>query len=230
VPEPAVSSASHTAWGYWRQHEPVGRVDHKWTPTAPPHPPSADSAAASTRRDVAAEGCAWVPERKIAIYGGDVYVHDQEAAEIDAAVQRLPIPRPFTMGGLAEAVSEREGRPVKLIGEQLGGTAPCGWLIRTKEVDYVCYPTNTSRLHQLHIVLHEIGHLVLRHPAAALSTFGQPPADPAAERAAEMFATSAARRIWRVQQTRDEEQASQGDDVAALGAVFDVLASAGDRR
>jgi hypothetical protein len=159
-----------------------------------------------------------------------VYVHDQEAAEIDAAVQRLPIPRPFSMDGLARALSEREGKPVKLIGEQLGATAPCGWLVRTKEVDYVCYPTNTSYLHQLHIVLHEIGHLVLRHPTEALAMFGKSPVDTAVEQAAELFATSAARRIWREQQTRDEPQTPQAADVIALGAVFDVRTSAGDRQ
>jgi hypothetical protein len=159
-----------------------------------------------------------------------VYVHDQEVAEIDAAVQRLPIPRPFTMDGLARALSEREGKPVKLVGEQLGGTAPCGWLVRTKEVDYVCYPTNTSYLHQLHIVLHEIGHLVLRHPTEALATFGRPRTDTAVERAAELFAMRAARRIWRGQQTHDETQTPQAADVIALGAVFDVHTSVGDRQ
>ncbi|WP_424234093.1 ImmA/IrrE family metallo-endopeptidase [Actinophytocola sp.] len=158
-----------------------------------------------------------------------MYVHDQEVAEIDAAVQQLPIPQPFTMGGLARALSEREGKPVKLIGEQLGGTVPCGWLVRTKEVDYVCYPTNTSYLHQLHIVLHEIGHLVLRHHAMAIATLGQSPTDTAVERAAELFATSASRRIWREQQTRNQTQPPQAADVIALGAVFSpVPETAGD--
>jgi hypothetical protein len=41
------------------------------------------------------------------------------------------------------------------------------WL-ETETEDFVFYESNTSRLHQDHIVLHEIGHIVRRHTATDL--------------------------------------------------------------
>src|SRR5262245_28334090 len=117
--------------------------------------------------------------------------------DIVAAVERLSVPRPFTLERLVEAVAACQPKPIVLVKEPLGGTVPCGWLVRTGEVDYICYPTNTSRSHQLHIVLHELGHLVLGHVCVAVS-LAHAGRDTEAERAAETFATMAARRITRV--------------------------------
>ncbi|MFJ3792821.1 ParH-like protein [Kitasatospora sp. NPDC090091] len=39
----------------------------------------------------------------------------------------------------------------------------CGVLISTDRADYIGYPVATTALHQQHIVLHEIGHLLCGH-------------------------------------------------------------------
>lgn len=147
---------------------------------------------------------------------------DSTTAAIIEAVERLPVPRPFTLKRFVHELRDSRSKPVELVEAPLGGTAPCGWLVRTNQVDYVCYPSNTSWLHQLHIVLHEIGHLVLGHPSDPLS-LKRPERETDNERAAETFATLAVRRITRV----DHHHAigwdrPRGVDVIALSDVFDM--------
>ena len=84
-------------------------------------------------------------------------------------VDQLPITRPFSLDRFVRSLSERQGRSIELVPNWLGASAPCGMLVCTKEVDYVCYASNTSWLHQLHIILHEIGHLVLGHDSRRIT-------------------------------------------------------------
>lgn len=47
----------------------------------------------------------------------------------------------------------------------------CGTWLGTATADYVFYEQDTSRLHQQHIVCHEIGHILRRHqPGKILSS------------------------------------------------------------
>lgn len=147
---------------------------------------------------------------------------DSTTTAIIEAVERLPVPRPFTLERFVRELRDSRSKPVELVEAPLGGTAPCGWLVPTSRVDYVCYPSNTSWLHQLHIVLHEIGHLVLGHPSDALM-LGLSQRGTDNERAAEMFATLAVRRITRVDHHQVIEwNRPRGADVIALSDVFDV--------
>lgn len=152
---------------------------------------------------------------------------DSTTAAIIEAVERLPVPRPFTLARFVRELRDSRSKPVELVATPLGGTAPCGWLMRTSQVDYLCYPSNTSWLHQLHIVLHEIGHLVLGHSGDGL-VLGRSCRDTADERAAETFATLAARRITRVDHPVIEWNGPRGVDVIALGDVFDIPDAMGD--
>lgn len=149
-----------------------------------------------------------------------MYPQVETPISIVAAVERLPVPQPFTLLSFVQALRDCLPKPVELVGAPLGGSAPCGWLVRTSEIDYVCYPTNTSTLHQLHIVLHEVGHLVLGHSGSPL-LLGRSQGDMYTERDAETFATMAARRIARLDQVIGWVP-PQGQDVVALSAVFDV--------
>ncbi|MER7406717.1 hypothetical protein ABT373_30670 [Streptomyces sp. NPDC000070] len=44
---------------------------------------------------------------------------------------------------------------------------PSGMWVATAQADYVLYEEQTSPMHQRHIILHEIGHMVCGHPSAA---------------------------------------------------------------
>ncbi|MER6398373.1 ParH-like protein [Kitasatospora sp. NBC_01246] len=64
----------------------------------------------------------------------------------------------------------RRGRPIELMPLSGPEHSPCGVLITTDRADYIGYPADTTALHQQHIVLHEIGHLLCGHtggPGAA---------------------------------------------------------------
>ncbi|MFL6118764.1 hypothetical protein [Actinophytocola sp.] len=84
-------------------------------------------------------------------------------AAIGAVVDWLPIPRPFTLERFVRMLGEQRGRPIQLVPAHLGASAPCGLLVVTADADVICYASNTTSLHQRHIVLHEVGHLLLGH-------------------------------------------------------------------
>jgi len=98
----------------------------------------------------------------------------------ESAVQTLPVPAPFTLEGFLEQVGDHSGRRIELLPAILGATAPCGMLVGTDDVDYICFAANTSPLHRRHIVLHEVGHLWLEHKGTTVALDTPTPPDPAA--------------------------------------------------
>ncbi|MFB7264698.1 ParH-like protein [Streptomyces nojiriensis] len=59
------------------------------------------------------------------------------------------------------------GRPVEFLPLPAGAAGTCGMLLSTDRAEYIGYPTDTTPLHQQHIVLHEVGHLLRGHQGAA---------------------------------------------------------------
>ncbi|MEU5809090.1 MULTISPECIES: hypothetical protein [unclassified Streptomyces] len=60
-------------------------------------------------------------------------------------------------------MGEHRGRPIRLIDYALPVPGPYGVWIASKSADYVFYQKETSRAHQDHIILHEIGHILAGH-------------------------------------------------------------------
>ncbi|WP_063774890.1 hypothetical protein [Kitasatospora azatica] len=89
-------------------------------------------------------------------------------------VRTLELPEPFGLSALAETLAERTGRPVEFLPLPAGSFGSCGVLVSTERAEYIGYPTGTTVLHQQHIVLHEVGHLLCGHQNVAA------PADSAA--------------------------------------------------
>lgn len=78
----------------------------------------------------------------------------------------LPAPFPFDAGLFIEELAKRRGRPIALIPMAGRPTGPCGLLATTDRTDYIFYASDTSPLHQQHIILHEAAHLLLGHDTA----------------------------------------------------------------
>ncbi|WHT18367.1 ImmA/IrrE family metallo-endopeptidase [Crossiella sp. CA-258035] len=78
-------------------------------------------------------------------------------------VSTVDIPRPFSVPALVAALAARRGRPIELIPLAARPDTPCGVLAATDRADYVFYAADTSPLHQEHILLHELGHLLCGH-------------------------------------------------------------------
>ncbi|MBF8184938.1 ImmA/IrrE family metallo-endopeptidase [Nonomuraea sp. K274] len=82
---------------------------------------------------------------------------------IEALEDSEILPNPFNIGIFINRVEERRGRPIRLVAMSGSHNAPCGLYVKTKDTDFLCYTRSKSPLHQCHIILHELGHLLLDH-------------------------------------------------------------------
>ncbi|MBU2666325.1 hypothetical protein KOI35_22745 [Actinoplanes bogorensis] len=155
-------------------------------------------------------------------------------------VDSLPIPAPFDPARFVDALARRRGRPVELV-PMPGGMKQCGALVATDRADYLFYAASTTRLHQEHILLHEVGHLLCGHtddrtltalPAMLLPNLsddlvrrvlGRSDYSVAQEQEAELIASMIAQRARRGPAAGtgpvDPEVA---DGLARLGSIFDT--------
>lgn len=84
-------------------------------------------------------------------------------ARCESLVRGLDIPDPFDVRELCDRVEIRSGRAIHLEPMPLPTEGPCGLWVATPQVDYIFYESQTSRLHQEHIIAHELGHLLCDH-------------------------------------------------------------------
>ncbi|MFL6124368.1 hypothetical protein [Actinophytocola sp.] len=133
------------------------------------------------------------------------------------AVASLDVPDPFDIDELVRRVAVRRGRPITLRALRIGPGGPSGLWLAVRDADLICYEAGTNAVHQAHIVLHELGHVLCGHDSAGTSPdsvlrFLLPTLDPAAvsrvlrrgayhdeeEREAERFATLVRQRAGRL--------------------------------
>jgi hypothetical protein len=81
----------------------------------------------------------------------------------EALIADLTIPEPFDLEGFCANLVRTHGRPIHLLPVSLPADAPCGLWVAGEHGDYIAYEAGTSPVHQRHIILHEIGHLLGRH-------------------------------------------------------------------
>jgi len=75
----------------------------------------------------------------------------------------MNIEPPLRVDLLCERLGERRGRPLRLIPYPLPVPGPFGLWLATQQSDYIVFQRETSRPHQDHIILHEIGHILSDH-------------------------------------------------------------------
>lgn len=85
-----------------------------------------------------------------------------------ALVAELDIPVPFNAYTLCARIAARRGRAIRLRAVAMAVESPCGIWLSTADCDYIFYEERTSRLHQEHIVAHEIGHMLCNHHATTI--------------------------------------------------------------
>ncbi len=69
---------------------------------------------------------------------------------------------------LAGVLGAKRGHPI-LLQPLTGTTGACGVWVSVPSADLIFYEQETSRLHQEHIILHEISHLLCDHQPVPLS-------------------------------------------------------------
>ena len=96
---------------------------------------------------------------------------DKARRECEALVATLDLPNPFNLDEMCIRLGDQRGRPIVLMSHDMVVGNLCGTWMGTATADYVFYEQDTSRLHQQHIVCHEIGHILRRHePGKVLSS------------------------------------------------------------
>jgi hypothetical protein len=83
----------------------------------------------------------------------------------EARARDLDVPAPFDVRVFCDLLAKRRGRPIELR-PIATGSGPCGLWIASDSADYIFYELDTSPLHQEHIILHEVSHLICDHQAA----------------------------------------------------------------
>ena len=78
-------------------------------------------------------------------------------------LRSLGVRPPLQVPELCRLLGEHRGRPIRLIPYSLPVPGPFGLWIATKTADYIFYQKETSRAHQDHIILHEVGHILAGH-------------------------------------------------------------------
>lgn len=86
--------------------------------------------------------------------------------QCEGIVAELGLSHPFDVHELCQLLSSRHGRPIHLLPMSLPVHSPCGMWVHTGAFDAIFYHRDTSPLHQLLIIGHELGHLLAGHRTA----------------------------------------------------------------
>jgi hypothetical protein len=82
-------------------------------------------------------------------------------------LNELGIRPPLDVLELCRTVGKQRGRPIRLIAHRIPVPGPFGAWIATGQADYIVYQQDTSKAHQRHIILHELGHMLAGHHTTA---------------------------------------------------------------
>lgn len=84
--------------------------------------------------------------------------------------RRVGLPVPFDVDLLLDRLERDRGRPIDLHPTTRTAGGACGMWVRERDRDVIAYAAQTSPLHQEHIILHEVGHMVADHRGECLLT------------------------------------------------------------
>lgn len=78
-------------------------------------------------------------------------------------LRALDVRPPLDVTELCDKLGEHRGRPIRLVPRPIPVPGPFGVWITTADADYILYQRETSRAHQDHIIVHELGHMLAGH-------------------------------------------------------------------
>lgn len=78
-------------------------------------------------------------------------------------LRSLGVQPPLRVEELCRLLGEKRGRPIRLLPYALPAPGPFGLWIATDSTDHILYQKETSKAHQDHIILHEVGHILADH-------------------------------------------------------------------
>lgn len=78
-------------------------------------------------------------------------------------LRQLDIEPPLRVDVLCTRLGEQRGRPIRLAAYPMPVPGPFGMWLATGAADYILYQAETTRVHQDHIILHEVAHILADH-------------------------------------------------------------------
>ncbi|MGP3925188.1 MULTISPECIES: hypothetical protein [unclassified Streptomyces] len=83
-------------------------------------------------------------------------------------ISEILLPEPFSAQELCDQLARERARPLHLLPFPTPSVpnTPSGMWLVAEYGDYIFYDSQTSPLHQEHIIVHEIGHVVCNHRSA----------------------------------------------------------------
>jgi len=99
-------------------------------------------------------------------------------------LRELDIRPPLDVTALCASLADHRGRPIRLADYPFPVPGPFGVWLEMEHTDYIFYQRETSPAHQVHITLHEIGHLIADHHGDGLPALLSPGPPPEAVRRA----------------------------------------------
>ena len=84
-------------------------------------------------------------------------------ARCRALLRELDMEPPFDVGELCTRLARQRGRPIRLLAHPIPAPGPFGVWLSDPAGDLIVYQQETSRLHQVQIILHEVGHMIAGH-------------------------------------------------------------------
>jgi len=107
-------------------------------------------------------------------------------------LRELDVRPPLDVRDLCDRLAARRGKPIRLVPYPIEIPGPFGLWFATDSADFIVYQQETTKPHQNHIILHELGHMIAEHPSDDESTAfvaRRTCYDSAHEREAELIAT-----------------------------------------
>jgi hypothetical protein len=84
-----------------------------------------------------------------------------------AKLREYQVPRPFDLDLFRAEVERIRGRPIVFVPVRTGVTTGCGMWLQTADTDYILHEAFTSPLHEAHIKLHELAHVMWGHQGSS---------------------------------------------------------------
>ncbi|MBF6128829.1 hypothetical protein [Nocardia brasiliensis] len=97
---------------------------------------------------------------------------DPATEQVHQLVRTLALPRIWQRDTFLEQVAALVGKRIRLLplATEVAGQLPCGLVLERADDVVIAYDATGSEYHADHIILHEVGHLLLAHGGRRSST------------------------------------------------------------
>jgi hypothetical protein len=75
----------------------------------------------------------------------------------------LGAPANWDIDELCDLVAGQRDRRIHRVPIAMSALQPCGFWVSTEHVDFIVYESDTSSIHQEHIIAHELAHIICCH-------------------------------------------------------------------